>query len=64
MAFTTGSEGPTHRSLLFREDSGVECHYRSGPANAASFVSDGEQKISDYFLYPTGMDGVVAKAVL
>jgi hypothetical protein len=64
MAFTTGSEGPSHRSLLLRENSGVECHCRFGSANAASFVPGDGHKISDYYLYLTGMDGVVAKAVL
>jgi hypothetical protein len=63
-AFTTGPEGPSHRSLLLREDPGAECHRRSGSANAASFVTDGGHRVSDYLLCLTGLDGVVAKAVL
>jgi hypothetical protein len=64
MASATGPEGPSHRSLLLREDPGAECHYCSGSTNIASFVTDGGGGITDHFFNLTGMDGVVAKAVL
>jgi len=64
MAFAAGSERPSHRSLLLREDPGAECHCDSGSPNIAAFVTDGGGGITGRFFNLTGMDGVVAKAVL
>jgi hypothetical protein len=64
MAFAAGSERPSHRSLLLREDPGAECHCCPGSTNIASFVTEGGHRISDHFFNLTGMDDVVAKAVL